>query len=120
MNVTSTGLLYQPFASGGRVGPPVTVGGLPSYLIVIEREALLPALSLQVPVTVAPPLSGPPYVPPPVQDATPEAPSSPETPTSTGFVYHPLESGSRAGETLTPGGEESFLTVTLLPTNDPP
>jgi hypothetical protein len=57
---------------------------------------------------------------PEVQDATPDAPSSPVKVKLTGLVYHPLASGPRDAEAVTLGGDESFLTETLLPTNDPP
>ena len=38
----------------------------------------------------------------------------------TGLVYQPFTSGPRDAAAVTPGGEESFRTVTLLPTNEPP
>jgi len=56
---------------------------------------------------------------PEVQEATPDAPSSPVKLKLTGLVYHPFASGPRDADAVTPGGDESFLTVTLLPTNDP-
>jgi hypothetical protein len=111
--------LYQPFTSGCRAGVPVTVGGVESYLIVSDVEPVLPALSVQEPETVTFPPSGPLYVPD-VQDATPDPPSSPVKLNETGFVYHPFESGPRAGPPVTPGGDPSFRTLTLLPTNEPP
>ena len=61
----------------------------------------------------APP-SGPPYVPE-LHDAMPEGPPSPLNENATGWVYQPFPSGSRASEPVTPGGLESFRTVTLLP-----
>ena len=55
-----TGCEYQPFESGARPGvPALTCGGVASYLRVNGFEAELPALSLQLPVTVADPSSGP-------------------------------------------------------------
>src|SRR6188472_3825882 len=98
---------------------PVTVGAVASYLILSEADPALPALSVHDPDTVTSPPSGPPYVPE-VHDATPDAPSSPVNVKLTGLVYHPFASGPRAAETVTSGGCESLLTVTLLPTNDPP
>src|SRR5256885_3938027 len=51
---------YQPFASGARPGVAVTEGPFASYLSANGLAGLrLPALSRQVPVTVAAPLSGP-------------------------------------------------------------
>ena len=97
----------------------MTVGGVESYLNVIVVDPVLPALSVHDPVTAAEAPSGPLYVPE-VHDATPEVPSSPSKLNETGLVYQPFESGPRAGEPLTPGGLESFFTVTLLPTKDPP
>jgi len=119
VNATSTGWLYHPFPSGFRDGVPVTVGAVASYLILSEADPALPALSVHDPETVTSPPSGPPYVPE-VQDATPDAPSSPEKLKLTGLVYQPFASGPRDAEAVTFGGDESFLTVTLLPTNDPP
>ena len=55
-----------------------------------------------------------------MHDETPEAPSSPVTVNATGFVYHPSLSGPRDGLTETPGGDESFLTVTEFPKNGAP
>ncbi len=59
-NAIATAWLYQPFASGARAGAALTLGGVPSYLIVTDEASLtLPAASRQVPPTVAAPLSGP-------------------------------------------------------------
>ena len=77
---------------------------------------MLPAPSVQEPVTCASLVSGPLYVPE-VQELIPEGPPSPENVTATGLVYHPFESGSRANDGSTEGGLESFWTVTLLPMN---
>ena len=58
--VKATGWLYQPFESGGRDNPTETVGLDASYsngsLLAL---AVLPALSVQVPLTVALVESGP-------------------------------------------------------------
>ena len=119
VNATSTGWLYHPFASGFRAGVPVTVGGVASNLIFTDVDPVLPALSVHEPETEMSPPSGPLYVPD-VHEATPEAPSSPVKLKLTGLVYHPFVSGPRDADALTPGGAESFLTVTLLPTHAPP
>ena len=57
--VTVTGWLYQPFASGGRENAVVTPGGVESYWSEDELLAEFPALSVQVPCTVAAAASGP-------------------------------------------------------------
>jgi hypothetical protein len=54
-----TGWLYQPFWSGARPGVAVTVGAVASYFTGNEEEVGLPALSVQLPDTEAPALSGP-------------------------------------------------------------
>jgi hypothetical protein len=59
-NATATAWLYQPFRSGTRAGlAPVTAGGVASYRRPNDALAVLPALSVQEPVTVADALSGP-------------------------------------------------------------
>ncbi len=59
VNATSTGWLYQPFASGFRAAAPVTVGAVASYLIVTEPDAEFPALSVHVPESFTAAPSGP-------------------------------------------------------------
>jgi hypothetical protein len=80
---------------------------------------VLPAPSVHVPVTLTSLPSGPLYVPD-VHELIPDGPPSPEKDTSTGLVYQPFASGSRAKDAVTPGGLESFWTVTLLPKNAVP
>ncbi len=46
-------LLYQPLAFGARLGSAVAAGGVESYLSGRPAVATLPALSVQVPLTVA-------------------------------------------------------------------
>src|SRR4051794_8914186 len=58
--VAATAWLYQPFASGGLASATVTVGGVESYWSENVALALLPALSAQLPETVALAPSGPP------------------------------------------------------------
>jgi hypothetical protein len=91
----------------------VTVGGLASKWIDTVVEPVLPAPSVQEPVTFASLPSGPPYVPE-VQELIPEGPPSPENETATGLVYQPFVSGPLANEALTDGGLESLRTETLL------
>ena len=51
---TTTLWLYQPFESAVRAGVAVTVGGVASYLKLIEPWLLmLPARSVQVPLMLA-------------------------------------------------------------------
>lgn len=82
-------------------------------------EPVLPAPSVHEPVTFTSLPSGPLYVPD-VQELIPDGPPSPENETPIGLVYQPFESGARAKEAVTPGGLESFWTVTLLPSNAVP
>ena len=56
--VIVTGWLYQPFASGGRENARQS-GGVESYWSENELLAEFPALSVQVPCTVAQAASGP-------------------------------------------------------------
>ena len=44
-NTILSGWLYQPFASGGRLGAPLTAGGVASYLSDTAALAVFPALS---------------------------------------------------------------------------
>src|SRR6478609_9252896 len=94
-NATSTGWLYQPFASAVRLGAGDTPGAVASYWneSVFGAETL-PALSVQVPAAVAEPESGPEYVRL-VQEAIPDMASVPATVMSTGWLYQPFASGSR-------------------------
>jgi hypothetical protein len=94
-NATSTGWLYQPFASAALPGAGETPGAVASYWneSVLAAETL-PALSVQVPVADAEPESGPEYVRL-VQEAIPEVASVPETATSTAWLYQPFASAAR-------------------------
>ena len=56
----ATGWLYQPFASGGRASASVTFGAVASYWTENVALELFPALSAQLPESVAPEASGPP------------------------------------------------------------
>src|SRR5436189_456802 len=87
--------LYQPFASGPRDGVAVAEGPWSSnWNVVATGPLVFPALSLQVPLTEAPPLSGPEYVTC-VQDAMPEGASLPPYCTVSGWLYQPFKSGVR-------------------------
>src|SRR6266513_2933866 len=94
-NATSTGWLYQPFASAARPGAGETPGAVASYwnesALAVET---FPALSVQVPVAEAEPESGPEYVRL-VQEAIPDVASVPATVTPTAWLYHPFASGAR-------------------------
>ena len=82
-------------------------GGEASYKNgLLVALAVLPALSVQLPVTVAVELSGPEYVPG-VHEAMPEK-ELPLTVAATGWLYQPLESGGRDGVTETVGVEASY------------
>jgi hypothetical protein len=54
-----TAARYQPAVLGGRLAVTLVFGAIVSYLIKKESEELLPALSVQVPVRLAPVVSGP-------------------------------------------------------------
>jgi hypothetical protein len=57
--VIVTGARYQPAAFGGRAGAAVVAGAWESYRTVKLPFELLPARSVQLPLTVVPPVSGP-------------------------------------------------------------
>jgi len=106
---TVSAWLYQPFASGWRAGLAVTEGPAASYLSPNVEVALrLPALSVQVPLTEADPVSGPEYVAC-VHVSTPEVASVPEKPTKTAWLYQPFESGLRPALPVAVGAVESYL-----------
>jgi hypothetical protein len=87
--VIATAWLNQPFESGSRAGAAFTVGGVASYLNVVVIEALvLPAASVQVPVTSREGPSGPEYWVL-VQEATPDVASVPVKATATARLYQP-------------------------------
>jgi hypothetical protein len=54
-----SGDLNQPLAFGAGAEVAWVTGGVASYLIEIPAVELLPALSVQLPVTVVPVVSGP-------------------------------------------------------------
>jgi hypothetical protein len=98
LNDTSTGWLYQPFASGLLEGVAVTAGDVASYLSAYVVGALwFPATSVHVPPTVAPPVSGPEYV---IweHDAIPDVGSIPVKVILTGELNQPPPFGARSGE----------------------
>jgi hypothetical protein len=51
--------LYQPFASGPRAVAALATGDVASYFRPSEADCVFPALSLQIPPTLAVALSGP-------------------------------------------------------------
>jgi hypothetical protein len=58
-NATVSGLEYQPFSSGCRLGRATAVGGVASKRNVAVAGALFPAASAHWPETLAVPVSGP-------------------------------------------------------------
>ena len=109
---TESERLYQPFASGARLAAAATPGAVESYWSENAPTRALPATSVQMPVTEAVAESGPEYEPP-EQLLIPETASVAEKPTPTSRLYHPFESGPRAGvPTGTVGGVLSILIVT--------
>src|SRR5918999_1411190 len=109
--LTVSGRLYQPFASGARLGVAVTCGAVESYLSGRDADPMLPALSTQVPATAAVALSGPEYVSCASQESSVEVASPPVKPTATGATYQPLGRGARAGAAVTVGAVASYLSV---------
>src|SRR5689334_15247846 len=88
----STGWLYQPLWSAGRLRVVCTeAGAVLSYAKASDDAAadVFPALSVQAPLTVRLVPSGPVYVPL-SQLAIPLSASRPELCQSTGWLYQPL------------------------------
>src|SRR5581483_10841182 len=110
LTFSATAWLYQPFASGGRASTAVTAGGVESYWSESEAPAELPALSVQLPPTVVPLVSGPLYVVD-VHESIPEVASEPVNAIATAWLYQPFASGPRAGAAVTLGGVASYLIV---------
>jgi hypothetical protein len=84
-----------------------------------EVPELLPALSVQVPLTTVPAVSGPLYVLFGLQEAMPEVASAPFQETSTFELSQPFAFGAGLGEAVVTGGDESYfrpkLVVVLFP-----
>jgi len=59
LQVTDSGLRYHPAAFGGRLTLASVVGASVSYLIMNGSEDVFPALSVHVPLTLVPFVSGP-------------------------------------------------------------
>ena len=77
--------------------------------------AAFPALSRQLPATVAAPRPGRTRSSAASQPASPESPSAPANATATGFVYQPPPSGSRSGVAAAVGGVASYFSVSDAP-----
>ena len=90
--VTVTSPSYQPLAFAGRSGTAAMVGGVLSMLTVAGSVAVLPALSVAVPVTGWP-LPSPVTVCGPVQLASPDSASAQENVTVTLPLFQPLTFG---------------------------
>ena len=98
MKATSTGWLYHPFASGARdAACRSTLGGVLSYLIVIDADAEFPALSVHVPETRHGATVGAAVRAAYVQRRHARGAVVAGETEPTGFVYHPLLSGPREG-----------------------
>jgi hypothetical protein len=105
-----TGFLYQPLASGERVGAAeLAEGAVESYLSPNETKAELPAWSVQVTLNEALALSPLLYVDEFGQLAIPEVLSLPFHVTVTGLLYQPFPFGARSGLGASTGGDESYL-----------
>jgi hypothetical protein len=111
LQLIETGWLYQPSWSGGRAALTATVGGVESYWSVKSDAVVFPALSVQLPWTVAFAPSGVAYIGD-EHAAIPEVASVPCQLTPTGWSYQPFESGARAAVgVVRAGGVESYLTT---------
>jgi len=80
----------------------------------------LPALSVQLPLWLAPVVSGPAYVRFALHEATPEVASVPLQVSSTPVRYQPWEFGGRPADTLVAGGVASILSVRVVMVVVPP
>src|SRR5579884_1860030 len=110
VSVTPTKLVYQLLESGVRDGAAETLGLEASYWnAVLVALAVLPALSVQEPLTVAALESGPEYVSD-VQLAIPEK-ELPVTAEAIGALYQLFQSGARAGLALAVGLEISIFNM---------
>src|SRR5882672_1380305 len=107
-NETATGALYQLLWSGARPAVAVTVGGVASYARFVDAGATLPAASMQLPVTVAVPESGPAYGTGASQLTPPLSASVPANETETGALYQVSMSGVRDAVAVTSGGVSSY------------
>ena len=110
--VTVTAWLYQPLASMGRDAlPPLFCGAVASYLSENGAWPVLPALSVQEPVTLAVALSGPEYAFGAEHESRPDMASLPLKLTESAWLYQPLASAARAGLGVAPGAVLSILKV---------
>ena len=111
VNVTPTGWLNQPAASAGlAVTRSLTVGAVASYGICTAPEPVFPALSLHEP-DAEPMPSGPEYVTPPEQPASPDACPSRRRRRRPAGCTSRSSPGSRSGDPPTLGPVESYLIV---------
>src|SRR5712691_11549866 len=112
VNETLTSVLFQPLPLAAGVAVAVTAGGVRSMLIVTLAEAVLPALSTAVPLTV--------WLAPSVPTTTvagqvsiPERTSVHVNPALTGVLFQPLPLGAGEPAPVIAGGALSMLSVTL-------
>ena len=101
------GARYQPAALAARVGTAVVVGAAVSSRTVKLPVEVFPALSVQLPLSVVPEVSGPLYVLFELHDAVPEVASDPFHDTSTDELSHPFAFGDGLGVASVDGGVES-------------
>src|SRR5262245_4247558 len=111
LQVTDSGLRYQPAAFGARLALATVVGPCVSYLTMNGSEELLPAMSVHVPLTLVPFVSGPLWLRSVRHDATPDPPVSvPSQLRVNGALNQPAPLGGRLGSTVVSGGTVSYLT----------
>src|SRR5215211_7035990 len=92
-----TGARYHPAAFGGRAGAASVFGATRSRRTTNVSAELFPALSVQLPVSFVPLVSGPLYEAGAWQDAMPEVASMPLQVTVTGVLSQPFAFGAGDG-----------------------
>ena len=107
-----SGWLYQPLLSAARLAFAVAVGAVASYLKGRLAVAMLPALSVQVPLTVALSLSV--LQPTGAEQALrPAVASLPAKLTVSGWLYQPFVSAARLAAAVAVGAVASYLSGRL-------
>jgi hypothetical protein len=101
------GARYQPAAFGARAGTAVVVGAAVSIRTTNVVDELFPAMSVQLPLSVDPAVSGPLYVLFGSQPARPERASAPFQVTWTPDFSQPFAFGDGLGDAAVDGGVES-------------
>ena len=102
-----TGARYQPAALAARAGTAVVAGAPVSRRTVKLAVEVFPELSVQLPLSAAPGVSGPLYVLFELHEAIPEVASDPFHDTLTVELSQPFAFGAGLGAAEVAGGVES-------------